>query len=143
MAARASPVSPNRATRMRPAEGAHMNLRRRKMRLAAVAVLAAVAMVAAACSSSTTSPSGSSTSGAAVPGGTANVSLPAGVTYTWIYPFYSIENASVYNINQFQWLMYRPLYFFGNNTANDVSINYPLSPANKPVYSNGGKTVTV
>ena len=122
-----------------------MNLRRRKLRLAAVAVLAAVAMVAAACSSSgSSSPSGSSTSGgAAVSGGTANISLPAGVTYSWIYPFYSITNASVYNDNQFQWLMYRPLYFFGNNTANDVSINYPLSPANPPVYSNGGKTVTV
>jgi peptide/nickel transport system substrate-binding protein len=121
-----------------------MKLRRRKPRLAVVAVLAAVAMVAAACSSSGSSPSGSSTSGGTpLSGGTANVSLPAGVTLSWIYPFYSIENASVYNDNQFQWLMYRPLYFFGNNTANDVSINYPLSPANAPVYSNGGKTVTV
>jgi peptide/nickel transport system substrate-binding protein len=119
-----------------------MNLRRRKLRFAAVAVLAAVAMVAAACSSSS-SPSSSSTAGAAVSGGTASISLPAGVTYSWIYPFYSITNASVYNDNQFQWLMYRPLYFFGNNTSNDVSINYPLSPANAPVYSNGGKTVTV
>src|SRR5215831_6046334 len=128
---------------MRPAEGAHMNLGRRKLRFAAVAVLAAVAMVAAACSSNTASPSGSSTSGAAVAGGTASISLPAGVTYSWIYPFYAITNASVYNDNQFQWLMYRPLYFFGNNTANDVSVNYPLSPANQPVYSNGGKTVTV
>jgi len=121
-----------------------MKLRRRKPRLAAVAVLAAVAMVAAACSSGGSSPSGASTSGGTpVSGGTANVSLPAGVTLSWIYPFYSIENASVYNDNQFQWLMYRPLYFFGNNTANDVSVNYPLSPANAPVYSNGGKTVTV
>ena len=119
-----------------------MKLRRRKLRLAAVAVLAAVATVAAACSSSS-SPSGSSTAGAAVTGGTASISLPAGVTYSWIYPFYSITNASVYNDNQFQWLMYRPLYFFGNNTSNDVAINYPLSPANPPVYSNGGKTVTV
>src|SRR5215831_3306511 len=128
---------------MRPAEGAHMNLGRRKLRFAAVAVLAAVAMVAAACSSNTASPSGSSTSGAAVAGGTASISLPAGVTYSWIYPFYAITNASVYNDNQFQWLMYRPLYFFGGNTDNDVSVNYPLSPANQPVYSNGGKTVTV
>jgi peptide/nickel transport system substrate-binding protein len=122
-----------------------MNLRRRKLRLAAVAVLAAVAMVAAACSSSgSSSPSGSSTSGGTpVSGGTASISLPAGVTYSWIYPFYSITNASVYNDNQFQWLMYRPLYFFGDDTANDVAINYPLSPANQPVYSNGGKTVTV
>jgi peptide/nickel transport system substrate-binding protein len=126
-------------------EGAHMNLWRPKLRLAAVAVLAAVAMVAAACSSSgTSSPSGSSTSGGtAVTGGTATIALPPSVTYTWIYPFYSITNASVYNINQFQWLMYRPLYFFGNNTNGDVGINYGSSPASQPVYSNGGKTVTV
>ncbi len=122
-----------------------MNLWRPKLRFAAVAVLAAVAMVAAACSSSSsTSPSGSSTSGGTpVTGGTATIALPAGVTYNWIYPFYAITNASVYNGEQFQWLFYRPLYFFGNNTNTNVSINYSLSPANAPVYSNGGKTVTV
>jgi peptide/nickel transport system substrate-binding protein len=122
-----------------------MNLWRPKLRFAAVAVLAAVAMVAAACSSSsTTSPSGSSTSGGTpTTGGTAIVALPAGVTYNWIDPFYAITNASVYDDEQFQWLMYRPLYFFGNNTNTNVSINYSLSPANSPVYSNGGKTVTV
>jgi len=85
-----------------------MKLRRRKLRLAAVGALAAVAMVVAACSSSS-SPSGSSTAGTAVTGGTASISLPAGVTYSWIYPFYAITNASTYNDNQFQWLMYRPL----------------------------------
>jgi peptide/nickel transport system substrate-binding protein len=120
-----------------------MNLWRPKLRFAAVAVLAAVAMVAAACSSSSSSPSASSTSGTPVTGGTANIALPAGVTYNWIYPFYAITNASVYDDEQFQWLMYRPLYFFGNNTNTDVSINYSLSPANAPVYSNAGKTVTV
>ena len=109
-----------------------MNLWRRKLRFAAVAVLAAVAMVAAACSSSSSSsPARSSSSGGTpVTGGTATIALPAGVTYNWIFPFYAITNASVYNDEQFQWLMYRPLYFFGNNTNTDVSINYPLSPAN-------------
>jgi peptide/nickel transport system substrate-binding protein len=122
-----------------------MNLWRPKLRFAAVAVLAAVAMVAAACSSSSsTSPSGSSTgSGAPTTGGTATIALPAGVTYNWIDPFYAITNASVYDDEEFQWLMYRPLYFFGNNTNTDVGINYSLSPANAPVYSNGGKTVAV
>ena len=38
--------------------------------------------------------------------------------------------------------MYRPLYMFGNNGPS-VAVNYPLSPANAPVYSNGGKTVTI
>jgi len=112
------------------------------LRLAAVAAAAAVAVVAAGCSSSTTTSSPSS-SGTVVKGGTATVALPAGVTYSWIFPFYAITNASVYNDEQFQFLMYRPLYMFGNNTNTSVAINYPLSPANAPVYSNGGKTVTV
>jgi len=117
-----------------------MYLRRRMQRLAGVAVVAVAAMVAAGCSSSTPP---SSSGGKAVKGGTASIALPAGVTYNWIFPFYSITNASVYNGQQFQWLMYRPLYMFGNNTNTSVVINYPLSPANAPVYSNGGKTVAV
>ena len=70
-------------------------------------------------------------SGKPVKGGTVSVALPAGVTYNWIFPFYAITNASVYNSQQFQWLMVRPLYMFGNNTNTSVLINYPLSPANK------------
>ena len=38
--------------------------------------------------------------------------------------------------------MYRPLYLFGGNN-NSVAVNYPLSPADPPVYSDGGKTVTI
>jgi peptide/nickel transport system substrate-binding protein len=99
-------------------------------------------MVAAACSSSP-APPGSSSGGKPVKGGTASVALPAGITYNWIFPFYAITNASVYNSQQFQWLMFRPLYMFGNNTNSDVLINYPLSPANQPKYTNSGKTVTI
>ena len=119
-----------------------MNIWRRKLRLAAVGAVAAIAMVAAGCGSGGSSSSKNS-GGKPVNGGTATVALPPGVTYSWIFPFYSITNSSTYNSLQFQWLMYRPLYMFGNNTGNSVAINYPLSPANAPVYSNGGKTVTV
>jgi peptide/nickel transport system substrate-binding protein len=118
-----------------------MNLGRHKGRIAGVAVVVAAVLLAVGCSSSSsTTPS---SGGTPVKGGTATVALPSGVTYNWIFPFYAITNASVYNTEQFQWLMYRPLYMFGNNTNNNVGINYPLSPANQPVYSNGGKTVTV
>jgi peptide/nickel transport system substrate-binding protein len=123
-----------------------MNLGRRRLRLAAVGAAAAFAMAAAGCGSGSgaSSPSGnSSPAGKPVAGGTAKVALPAGVTLSWIFPFYSITNASVYNSEQFQWLMYRPLYMFGNNTNDNVAINYPLSPANPPKYSDGGKTVAV
>jgi peptide/nickel transport system substrate-binding protein len=118
-----------------------MNLLRRRLRLAAVAGVVAVGLIAAGCSSSGSS-SSSSSGGAPVKGGTATVALPAGVTYNYIFPFYPVTHASVYNL-QFQYLLFRPLYIFGNNTDSSVSINYPLSTANPPTYSNGGKTVVV
>jgi peptide/nickel transport system substrate-binding protein len=123
-------------------KGAKMHLGRRKLRLAAVAAVAAVATVAAGCSSSSSGTS-STNPGGALKGGTVRIALPAGITNSWIFPFYAITNASVYNDNQFQWLMYRPLYMFGANDPSNVTINYPLSPANAPVYSNGGRTVSV
>jgi peptide/nickel transport system substrate-binding protein len=122
-----------------------MNMWRRKLRLGAVAAVGVVSLVAAACSSSGGSSSGSNSASSGVPvkGGTATVALPAGVTNNWIFPFYAISNSSVYNSNQFQWMFYRPLYMFGNNTNTNVTINYPLSPANPPDYTNGGKTVVI
>ena len=103
--------------------------------------MVAVGLIAAGCSSGgSTSSSGSS--GQAVTGGTATVALPAGVTYNYIFPFYPVTYASVYNL-QFQYLLVRPLYIFGNNTSTSVGINYPLSVASAPTYSNGGKTVVV
>jgi peptide/nickel transport system substrate-binding protein len=122
-----------------------MNLWRRKARLATVAVAAAAAVVAAACSSSS-STRASSASGRPVKGGTVSVALLPGGAFTWIFPFAGNTEASVGNFQRFQWLMYRPLYLFGNNNTNsnsNLAINYPLSPAQPPVYSNGGKTVTV
>jgi peptide/nickel transport system substrate-binding protein len=116
--------------------------RRKKVGLAGVAAAGAAALLAAGCSSAG-APASSSSGGTPVSGGTATIAMQAGVTDNWIFPFYSITNSSVYVDQQFQWLMYRPLYMFGNNTGSSVSINYSLSPADAPVYSNGGKTVTV
>jgi len=121
---------------LRLARSVHWN-----RRLAGIAAVA-VATLVAGCSSSSGPPS-STSGGQPVTGGTATVALAAGVTYNWIFPFYAITNSSVYNGQQFQWLMYRPLYMFGDNSNTSVGINYPLSPANAPVYSNGGKTVTI
>ena len=126
---------------------------RRRPRLARVVVAGAAALLAvgiAACSSgssststsSSTSPSASSTA-AAAPGGTARVALPSGVTLNWIWPFIPLTNANEYNTEGFEQLMYRPLYVFGGNNNTSVSVNYPLSPADAPVYSDGGKTVTI
>jgi peptide/nickel transport system substrate-binding protein len=55
-----------------------------------------------------------------------------------------MDKASVYsvaNVEQFQRLMYRPLYWYG--VGSKAEINYAQSIANKPVYSNGDHTVTI
>jgi peptide/nickel transport system substrate-binding protein len=122
----------------------------RETRIARIAVAAAAALLAAglaACSGSgaTGGPSSSvsaSPTGPAVPGGTARMALPPGATLGYIWPFTPRGSASEYNTQQFQALMYRPLYLFGNDGPS-VSVNYQLSVAHAPVYSNGGKTVTI
>jgi peptide/nickel transport system substrate-binding protein len=115
--------------------------RRRRLRLGGVAAIAAAALLAAGCGSSGGS-STSSSSGATAKGGTATFAELPQSTPNWIWPFMPITNYSVANSQQFQWLMYRPLYMFGNN-GQSISANYAISPANAPVYSNGGKTVTI
>jgi peptide/nickel transport system substrate-binding protein len=136
---------------------------RRRPRIARIAVAGAAALLAvgiAACSSSSStgggtttgnSPAASSTASAnsspsataaAVAGGTATYALPAGVTVNYIFPFVPAASANEYNTLGFQEVMYRPLYYFGGEN-NSVTVNYPLSTADAPVYSNGDKTVTI
>jgi peptide/nickel transport system substrate-binding protein len=64
------------------------------------------------------------------------------VTLNWIWPYVPLTNASEYNAEGFEMLLYRPLYMFGNNGPS-VDVNYPISPASEPVYSADGKTVTI
>lgn len=59
----------------------------------------------------------------------------------YIFPFASLAFFSVSNIQYFQNLMYRPLYFFGSGAAPTLNLKY--SVGKNPTYSNGNKTVTV
>jgi peptide/nickel transport system substrate-binding protein len=94
--------------------------------------------VLAACSSGSAAPP----QGKPVKGGTATFGMISGQQPNWIWPFVPIAYESVPNGANFQQIMYRPLYMFGNN-GTSVQVNYSLSPASAPVYSDGGKTVTV
>src|SRR5271170_951756 len=105
---------------------------RKKLRLhigTAAAVLTA-GLLAAACSSSGTTAAGGSTqpthaaTGSEIKGGTVTYALPPQVTINYIFPFMSITTSSVYNANQFQYLMYTPLYMFGGDSATSVTANY-------------------
>ena len=108
----------------------------------ALASTAATATLLAACgssgsSSTTTAPSGTTK----VSGGVVNFAEAPNATPNYIFPLTSGAYFSVTNLSQFQELMYRPLYFFGVGT--NAQINYPLSLADPPVYSNNNRTVTI
>jgi peptide/nickel transport system substrate-binding protein len=60
---------------------------------------------------------------------------------TYIFPFISPQVCSTMNYGQLTYLMYRPLYWFGNN--NQPSVDYNYSVANPPKFSNNDTTVTV
>ena len=118
--------------------------RRRSRRLLAAACgAAAIAITAAACGSSGTT--GTSGAGAATPtgtpvaGGTATYALPPSETPNYIFPFDSSTYFSVVNAEDFQYLLYRPLYWFGNGST--PTLNTKLSVADAPVYN--GKNITI
>ena len=50
-------------------------------------------------------------------GGTATYALPPSNTPNYIFPFASSTYFSVVNSEDFQYLMYRPLYWFGNGAS--------------------------
>jgi peptide/nickel transport system substrate-binding protein len=73
--------------------------------------------------------------------GTATFALAPTQTSRYIFPFTSGAYANDTELFQFQNLMWRPLYWFGND--GEFYVNYKLSIGEPPVYSNGGKTVTI
>jgi peptide/nickel transport system substrate-binding protein len=107
--------------------------------------------VLAACGSSTssstttTAPGGATTTAPShiTKGGTVYWAEGAAAKPDWIFPFASLSYFSVTNLTQFQELMYRPLYYFGSPTNASPSVDFDLSLAAAPVWSNGNKTVTV
>jgi peptide/nickel transport system substrate-binding protein len=79
------------------------------------------------------------TSGAASKPTTATWAEAPQATPNFILPYYPAQLCSVNNIEQFQFLMYRPLYWFGVGTSPNV--NTSLSVGKTPTFS--GDTVTV
>jgi peptide/nickel transport system substrate-binding protein len=119
-----------------PEEGSPQGRGGTALRPAGLAVaLVALSAVLASCSAST-----SPNPQAGRPGGGTVVWAEApGITPNWIFPFMSITNFSVANTEQFQYLMYRPLYWFGSGSQ--PVLNPALSLAYPPVYEGGNKVV--
>jgi peptide/nickel transport system substrate-binding protein len=113
--------------------------RRRKIGVAGVAAVAATALLAAGCGSSTsTSPSTTSVKNAV-----ATLPIVTGTGPNCIEIFEGTQCYSVASLEDFEWQMFLPLYAFGGNSNTNVTVDYALSPADAPVYKNGGKTVVI
>jgi len=88
---------------------------------------------------------GSNQSSGVAPGKKADIVTWAGAPQAnpnWIWPFSSIANFSQTNAGDFQALMYRPLYWFGDSKGAPL-INESLSLASLPTFSSDGLTATI
>src|SRR5580698_5532640 len=73
---------------------------------------------------------------AASSGGVITWAEPPSIAPNYIFPLGSAQYSSVNNINQLQFLMYRPLYFFGGTgTSTSAAVNYPVSVGDWPVVN--------
>ena len=95
--------------------------------------------MAAGCSSSGSNNSSSGTT--PVKGGTAVWAEPPSSVPTYIFPYVDSSNISNLNLFDLQYLMYRPLYWFGEN--GQPQPNNSLSLANPPVVSGRNVTITL
>ena len=82
-----------------------------------------------------------SPSGARVPGGTVYFTEGTGGAPNYIFPMYSFAVCSTANVDQLMDMMYRPLYWYGNDYRPTVDFNYSIGQP--PVFSDGDKTVTI
>ncbi len=103
------------------------------------AVLTAFVIAALALSACTSSSKGGS--GKPVKGGDVTWAEQPGAPPNYIFPLDALQYFATNNIAQFQYLMWRPLYWIGNGT--DVALNEQLSLAEPPQYSDGNKVVTM
>lgn len=132
-------------------------------RVAAVIAAVLVTVFAAACgsssSSSSNSGSGQSPSNSSAPTAGAGLTSPTapsgsrqtgGTAYytegpsappNYIFPMTAAQVCGTNNISQLQGMLYRPLYWYGNDYS--PTIDYDYSVAQQPSFSNGDKTVTI
>jgi peptide/nickel transport system substrate-binding protein len=105
------------------------------------ASMLAIAIVAAA--SGLLGPLGASGATGASNAGIATFAEQPGAPPNYIFPFVNGEYGTNNNQAQLQPLMWLPLYWIGHPSSSTVSVDYKLSLADKPVFSNQDKTVTV
>src|SRR5215831_10964790 len=106
--------------------------------LAAGVTAVACALVAAGCAGTGNSSAPLTTP---VSGGTAVFAEAPSAPPTYIFPYMSSAVISNVNLFYFQYLMYRPLYWFG--TGSQPTPNFSLSLANPPAFNGSKVTITL
>jgi len=122
----------------------------------ALAVAGITALAACSSSSSSSSSSGSATNTTTTPGavsqpgsigqipaagtpsgtaGSITYALQPGAVPNWILPMPTAASNSVYNVFNFEWQMWPPMYYAPNGST--PTVDPTLSPANTPTWSNG------
>ena len=101
---------------------------------------ASLSLVGCAASSSSGSTPAANANAPGKASDTISWALPPATTPNWIWPFSPISDFSVTN-SEMQLMMYRTLYWYGDDGK--TGVDYSLSLAKKPVFSDGGKTVTI
>jgi peptide/nickel transport system substrate-binding protein len=124
-----------------------MRLARTSAGLTALALAAATALAACGSAASTGQAAAKGYGGIPAPaakkasGGTVTFGMAAGDTPTYIFPITPGSDLSVYTASFFQQLMYRPLWW--TPSGHSLSVDYGDSIGEKPVFSNGNKTITI
>ncbi len=75
-------------------------------------------------------------------GGTLRVAEDIGADPNWIFPITPAANASVYTVNEFQYLSWRTLYWSPKGANPEMDYARSMTDG-KPTVSNGGKTFTI
>jgi peptide/nickel transport system substrate-binding protein len=110
-----------------------------RLRLLAFAGVAC-ATVLAACSTSSSPGTASQTR---VNGGTATVALTPGETFSWIFPMVNTQFAIGANLEYSEYLMWRPLYWFGGANSVGLDTKYSLAYPATITYPAGHTTATI
>jgi peptide/nickel transport system substrate-binding protein len=113
--------------------------RKSKWWIATVVVVALAAITIGLVAGSSNSPSTSTTT--ASTSNTITFAEAPGAAPNYIFPYLGCQYFSVATLSQFQEMTYRPLYWFG--TPGSSAVDYSLSTAKSPVFSNGDKTITI
>jgi len=113
------------------------------MRRSAAAAALIFSLGVAGCGGQTAGSGGrrAAAAGRAIDGGTAYFAEQPLSPPTYIFPLVSDENYSVANTSEFQTLLYRPLYWYGD--GGKPGVDYPLSLGDAPVYSDHDREVTI